>query len=122
MASGQSDSGNHLDVCATCRELHALWVRMFGDDPLPHESADLPTADPSEWKEARGVGPVLGGREKTTKTGRRGPPSPDHTCPDCGRWKKPEYETCFACSGMVLCESCEENYHHEDYNRCYECR
>ena len=116
------DSRDQLEVCAACRELDQLWNELLGDDPLPSGSRDSPTADPSGWKEARGIGPILGERATSGKGSRKGPPPPNNCCPDCGRWKKAEYETCFACSGMVLCEDCGENYHHEEYDCCWECR
>ena len=109
----------HLKTCKTCRKLDELWERIFGEkEAHPFQ----PRTDPElEWKKPEQPINVMGKPPPPARRGRGGPPPPANTCPGCGGWKKAQYPTCFKCSGLVLCEECEENYHSEEYETCYEC-
>lgn len=108
------EMAEHLAVCRTCRELDDLYQELFGQP----EASPLPQGSMENWKTAE--------EERTTgekSKGKKGPRAlpQANTCPACGGWKKAQYPTCFKCSGMMLCESCGENYHSEEYDECYDC-
>lgn len=49
----------------------------------------------------------------------------ENICPDCGDYKKEEYELCFVCNQNDLKKSgniCEcGSYKKEDYDTCFDC-
>lgn len=52
-------------------------------------------------------------------------PKPENTCPDCGEWKKEQYELCYECSRNQadnqgrICEC--GNFKNPEYDTCFEC-
>lgn len=107
-------TNSHLETCRPCRELDELWNQLIG---APETNTDRPAPEPN-WKEAPEPGTAAGPSGRGWK-GR--PLPPENTCPECGKWKKPQYDTCFACSGMTLCNECGVNYHSQEYEVCYQC-
>ena len=94
-------TADHLVVCAPCRDQVAEFIRLFA------HAAEYQPPSVVAWKAAHVKG--------------KGP-NPASACPGCGGRKKPEYDTCFACSGMELCDSCGENYYQSgQYTECYAC-
>ena len=49
----------------------------------------------------------------------------ENTCPECGEFKREDYELCYTCHQYILEESgnlCDcGNYKSEEYKTCYEC-
>ena len=123
---------SHLDACAACRELDALWNELLGpttprgepDEAVTVSTEDLAAgvgAEAAGAQEAAGNGTLLGKRADTPRQGRGGELPEANRCRECGRWKRPQYETCFDCSGMALCSNCGQNYHDSQYEVCYSC-
>ena len=123
---------SHLDDCAACREVDELWNELAGkevqpggqDGPRTISNADLAAgmkAGAAGAQEAAGSGTLLGKRTEITRKGSGGELPEANRCTQCGKWKRPQYETCFDCSGLVLCGNCGENYHDAQYEVCYNC-
>ena len=108
------ETAEHLAACRTCRELDELCQELFGQP----EAMPPPQGKIENWKKPEEE-PATGEGSKGKKSPRPLPPA--NTCPGCRGWKQEKYDTCFKCSGMVLCESCGENYHSEEYDECYTC-
>jgi hypothetical protein len=53
-------------------------------------------------------------------------PRPENTCPDCGQWKKEEYDQCYNCSHAIAEDEGRVcvcgNRKQPEYDVCYECR
>ena len=52
-------------------------------------------------------------------------PAPENTCPDCGEYKKEEYELCYQCNRDAMAADgkiCDcGQFKQPEYEECYEC-
>ena len=114
----ERDTGkSHLEVCPACRELDRLWEELT--EKQATQAGPPRQADPQQ-QDTQGSGTMLGKRA-TARGRQRGELPEANRCPGCGGWKRPQYETCFRCSGQILCAVCGQKYHDDQYDRCYEC-
>lgn len=96
-----------------------LFHQMFGAEPTIDAPPRLTEEERmANWKPA--PPPKTGGKGQKTPAALPGEPHPNFC--DCGKWKSHKYDTCMECAGIVLCESCEQNYHSDQYQTCYDCR
>ena len=106
------------------RARNRLAVLVHPDRAGPEAQAIMQLLNHAAEAVAQGHGQtpyVFGGPAPRDQPGPAGGPRGGAVC-RCGRRKKPEYDTCFACSPVELCPVCQTRYYNaRSFSACTVC-